>query len=233
MSARRALEARCSQKNRRIKVVERIRILIVEDSSPDAELLVNELRAAGFTPEAQRVDTETAYRIALASHPDIIFTDSALPKFSLHRALSLVRENGMDIPMIVFSGTLDENSVTEHLKDGATDFVPKRHLSRAGPVTRRALNEVRQRTECLQLNAEFTRLQRIAGATGNLSTGIVNEFATLLTVIQGNAEILLADATLNENLRKSIEHIASGAGRAAKLAARLLPAKPTTSMFRP
>jgi PleD family two-component response regulator len=212
--------------------VERIRILIVEDSSPDAELLVNELRAAGFAPDAHRVDTETAYRIALASHPDIIFTDSAMPKFSMHRVLSLVRENGFDIPLILFSGTLDEDSITEGLKNGATDFISKRHLSRAGPVTRRALSEVRQRTECRQLNAEFTRLQRIAGTTGNLSTGIVNEFATLLTVIQGNADILLADATLNANLRKSIEHIASGAGRAANLAKRLLPAKPTTSMFR-
>jgi PleD family two-component response regulator len=216
-----------------LKVVERIRILIVEDSSPDAELLVNELRAAGFAPEAQRVDTETAYRIALASHPDIIFADSALPKFSMYRALSLVGDNQFDIPLVVFSGSLDEDSVTEHLKNGATDFIPKRHLSRAGPITRRALIEARLRTECRQLNAEFTRLQKIAAATGNFSTGILNEFATLLTIIQGNAEILLADTTLNENLRKSIEHISNGAGRAAKLAKLFLPAGPGTNIFRP
>lgn len=213
--------------------MERIRILIVEDSSPDAELLVNELRAAGFAPEAQRVDTETSYRVALASHPDIIFADSALPKFSMYRALSLVRDNHMDIPLIVFSGSLDDDSVTEHLKNGATDFIYKRYLSRAGPVTRRALNEARQRTECRQLNAEFTRLQKIAAATGNFSTGILNEFATLLTVIQGNAEILLSDPALNENLRKSIEHISSGAGRAAKLARRLLPAGSSANIFGP
>ncbi|HEY3762539.1 MAG TPA: response regulator [Verrucomicrobiae bacterium] len=212
--------------------MERIRILIVEDSSPDAELLVNELRAAGFALDAQRVDTETAYRIALASHPDLIFADSALPKFSMYRALSLVRENQFDIPLIVFSGSLDDDSITEHLKNGATDFIPKRQLSRIGPITRRALSEARLRNECRQLNAEFTRLQRIAAATGNFSTGILNEFATLLTVIQGNAEILLSDTTLNDNLRKSIEHIFNGAGRAASLAKRLAPPKSSANIFR-
>jgi CheY-like chemotaxis protein len=205
--------------------MERIRILIVEDSPPDAELLVNELRLAGFDPIVDRVDTETNYRAALATHPEIVFVDFGLPNFSFHRALSLIRDCQFDIPIVIFSGVVDEDAITEYLKMGATDFVLKRHLARAGPVTRRALNEARQRVE-------FSRIQKIAASTGNFADGLASEFVTLLTAIQGNAEVLLSDATANDHLRKSIEHISSAASRAAKLAARMLPPKTATRSFK-
>jgi DNA-binding NtrC family response regulator len=211
--------------------MKRIRILILEDIPNDAELLVSELRAAGFDPEVQLVDTETDYRAALASYPEIVFADFNLPNFSLQRALSLVRDNRFDIPLIIFSGTLDENSVTEYLKNGATDYVLKNHLARAGHVTHRALEEVRQRIEFLQLSDEHSRIQRIAAETGNPASGIASEFATLLTVIQGNADALVSDPGLNDNLRKSLSQMSSAAARAAKLATRLLPPKEETGFL--
>jgi glycogen phosphorylase len=116
-----------------------LRALIVEDSAPDAELIVRELRRGGLELEWERVETETDYLAQLDKSPEIILADYALPQFSAPKALELLQERGLGIPFIVVSGTIGEEAAVEVIKQGATDYVLKNRLSRLGPAVIRAL----------------------------------------------------------------------------------------------
>ena len=78
-----------------------LNVLIVEDSQDDAELTMTELQLAGFAPKWKRVDSEAAFLAELKTLPDIIFSDYSMPRFSGMKALSLLRESGLEIPFIL------------------------------------------------------------------------------------------------------------------------------------
>src|SRR5216683_1336654 len=87
-----------------------LRMLMVEDSADDAELLAHELRRAGFALEFERVDNAAALEAALDRATwDIIIGDNSMPGFSGTEALGLLRARGLDIPFIFVSGTMGEN----------------------------------------------------------------------------------------------------------------------------
>jgi len=103
-----------------------LRVLIVEDSKADAELLLLELERGGYEPRWQRVDTPEAMSAALENESwDIIISDYVMPRFNGLDALRLVQEKGLDLPFIVTSGKIDEDVSVEVLKAGAHDFVVK------------------------------------------------------------------------------------------------------------
>lgn len=81
-------------------MAEFIRVLIVEDDSDDAELMVRTLARAGFALQWNRVDTEAEYVTLLEQKPDIILSDSNPPQFDGIRALDLLRQKGLDIPFL-------------------------------------------------------------------------------------------------------------------------------------
>ena len=85
-----------------------LKVLIVEDNPADAELVLRQMRRAGFAPEWSRVDTEHDYLASLHAGLDIILSDYEMPQFSGIRALELLRESGLDIPLILISGTIGE-----------------------------------------------------------------------------------------------------------------------------
>jgi PAS domain S-box-containing protein len=123
-----------------------VRIVILEDSAPDAELSVRELRRNGFEPQVVLVEREQEFREALgAFKPDLILADSVLPHFSGTRGLEIAREIAPDVPVVFVSGTLGEEKAVELFKAGATDYVPKHQISRLGPVIERALREAEER----------------------------------------------------------------------------------------
>ena len=124
-----------------------INILIVEDSKDYEELLVRELRHAGFDPKWKRVETEAAFLAELKKLPDIILSDYSMPQFSGLRAAQLVKESGVGIPFILISGTVGEDTAVEAMKQGATDFLLKDRIGRLGPAVRRALQEAEERRE--------------------------------------------------------------------------------------
>lgn len=117
-----------------------LRVLIVEDSPDDAELMVHELRRGGFAPEWQRVDTETAYLSCLNQSPEVILADYALPQFSAPRALELLQRQVLNIPFVLVSGTIGEEAAAAIMKQGATDYILKSRLPRLAPSVRRALH---------------------------------------------------------------------------------------------
>ena len=124
-----------------------IRVLIVEDRPADAELIIRELRQAGFEPDWQRVETEPEFLAGLNDRPDIILADHNLPQFSASRALGLLQEHGPDIPFIIVTGSISEEVAVERMKQGATDYLLKDRLTRLGQAVEHALKEKLLRQE--------------------------------------------------------------------------------------
>jgi PAS domain S-box-containing protein len=123
-----------------------LRMLMVEDSEDDAELLAHELRRAGFALEFERVDNAAALGAALDRVTwDIIIGDNSMPGFSGTEALSLLRARGLDIPFIFVSGTMGEDLAARALEAGAGDALTKGNLRRLIPVIRRELREFGER----------------------------------------------------------------------------------------
>ncbi len=131
-----------------------LKVLVVEDSENDAELLLHALARAGYKPTARRVETEVEMEAALTQdHWDLIISDYVLPSFSGLEALKVVREKGMDIPFIIVSGKIGEEVAVEALKAGAHDYLLKDRLTRLGPAIDRELREAglrRQRRQADQ-----------------------------------------------------------------------------------
>src|SRR3990172_6986292 len=108
-----------------------LRVLILEDSPADAELLVHKLRRAGLAPECQCVETEADYISHLEPPPDLILADYRLPQFDAVQALRLLQQRQLDVPFIVVTGALEESAI-ECMKQGAPDYLLKGNLRRLG-----------------------------------------------------------------------------------------------------
>ena len=123
-----------------------LRVLLVEDSETDAEILARELKRAGFTATCTRVQTAAEVAAALDRGSwDIIVGDNSMPGFSGTEALALVRSRGLDIPFIFVSGTMGEDLAASALEAGAGDALAKGDLRRLVPVIRRELREASER----------------------------------------------------------------------------------------
>ena len=122
-----------------------LHVLIVEDRPSDVLLMVEELRQAGFDPTWECVQTESDFVARLASAPELILSDYRLLQFDVLRALSCLRERGLDIPLIIVSKGIGEDLAVEAMKDGAADFVLKDRLGRLGLAVTQALSQKKQR----------------------------------------------------------------------------------------
>ena len=135
-----------------------LRLLILEDRPTDAELMLRELRRAGYEPQWLRVETEAAFLTQLDQDWEIILADYHLPQFTGLRALELLRASGRDLPFILISGAIGEDKAVAAMKAGAHDYVMKDHLARLGPAVERELREAAGRAERRRLEAEREEL---------------------------------------------------------------------------
>jgi len=120
----------------------KLRVLLLEDSSLDAELVLRQLRKDNFEVSAVVVQDEIRFAEALRNHcPEIVLADYNLPGWRGMEALKVLRAQGLDIPMILVSGALGDVVAVECIKQGATDYVLKDTLARLPIVVRRALQE--------------------------------------------------------------------------------------------
>ncbi len=122
----------------------RIRILHVEDVAADAELAERKLRQAGFDFDIHRVETRDAFLAALADFaPDLILSDYRLPEFDGMQALLLAKEHAPDVPVVITTGSVNEETAVACMKAGAADYVLKEHLGHLGTAVRSALERQR------------------------------------------------------------------------------------------
>jgi signal transduction histidine kinase/FixJ family two-component response regulator len=136
-----------------------LHVLMVEDSQSDAELAMIELRRGGFAPVYTRVDTPAAMAAALdAGGWEVVIADYRLPGWSGLAALKMVQERQLDLPFIVVSGTIGEETAVEAMKAGAHDYVLKDNLTRLGPAVTRELRDVQVRRERRQALAALQDL---------------------------------------------------------------------------
>jgi two-component system cell cycle sensor histidine kinase/response regulator CckA len=120
----------------------RLRVLMVEDNPDDADLLLRELHRGQFDVVWTRVQTASAMREALLGGTwDLIISDYSMPEFDAPRALAVLKETNLDLPFIVLSGTITEESAVESLRAGAHDFISKGKLARLLPALDRELRE--------------------------------------------------------------------------------------------
>jgi two-component system cell cycle sensor histidine kinase/response regulator CckA len=125
-----------------------LRVLMAEDSATDAKLVVQALRAMGRQVDFERIETAEAMRIALEKGTwDVVLSDWSMPKFSAMGALEVLKESGLDLPFIIVSGTIGEESAADAMRAGAHDYVLKDKLARLGPAIERELRECRDRAE--------------------------------------------------------------------------------------
>lgn len=156
----------------------RIRVLIVEDVEPEAELMLHELQRGGYDPEHEIVDTAEAMAVALDDRPwDVIIADYVMPHFSGPEALGLVKSRSLDTPVIMVSGRIDEDILATAITAGARDCILKSRLARLVPAVRREIadalrrrraQEARKQAEEALKTAYEEQEQRVAERTAEL-----------------------------------------------------------------
>jgi PAS domain S-box-containing protein len=138
-----------------------LKILILEDYQPDAELVKFELRQAGLSFIPRVVEGEPAFLESLESFkPDLILADYKLPSYDGLKALAQAREKCPGVPFIFVSGTMGEEVAIDTLQRGATDYVLKSRLSRLAPSVQRALREAHERFERHQAEDALVRSEQ-------------------------------------------------------------------------
>ena len=137
--------------------MDRLQVLVLEDRAADAELMITELRRAGFSFDWHRVDSERDFAAHLNPPPDLILADFSLPQFTAVRALQMLRELGLDIPAIIVSGSIGEDVAVRALQEGAADYLLKDRLTRLGAAASHALEAKRLRDKRRQTEEELTR----------------------------------------------------------------------------
>ena len=165
-----------------------MRILLVEDSADDALLMELELRRVGYTPEITRVETREQILAALQRPDwDVVITDHNLPGFSSEASLKLVRESGLDLPVIIVSGSIGEDIAVAAMKLGASDYIMKSNLARLGPAIERELREAAVRRDHRQAEATIRHMAFHDPLTGLFNRHKFEErIASVMAEMQGS-----------------------------------------------
>ncbi|HET7731119.1 MAG TPA: ATP-binding protein [Usitatibacter sp.] len=169
------------------------RILLVEDSADDAELLGFALRTAPFTPSLRRVETEADFAAALDdAPPDVILCDYHLPRFSMTRALQIVREErGLDVPFIVVSRLIGEEAAVDAMQRGANDYLLKGRLGRLGAAIEAALERNAARREALRAQEALRRIDL-------LNRSLLNSISMRIAVLDARGVVVAANRAWRE-----------------------------------
>ena len=208
---------------------EPLRVLFVDDSEKDVFLLLRELRKGGFEPHHQRVEDAASLRTILQNEEwQIVISDFHMPNFDGLMALQVFKEAGRDIPFILVSAVVGEETAVLAMKQGAHDYIMKRNLARLVPVVQRELREAGMRGQqrrdqlALQQKEEQLRQSQKMEAIGRLAAGTAHDFKNILAVILGHSELLMREKEFNASQRAKLEHIQNAANQARTLLVQLL-----------
>src|ERR1019366_4477674 len=155
-----------------------LRLLQIEDSERDADMILRLLMQAGFEVFSHRVEDAEGLRHALEDPTwDVIIADYHLPGFDAPGALRILQECGRDIPCIVVSGMMGEDTAVEMMKSGAHDYMTKNNLARLAPAVERELAEAVRRRETSQAQQKLRESEeRLALAVEETQIGTFDFF---------------------------------------------------------
>lgn len=182
-----------------------LNVLLVEDNVDDAFLLERHLRRHGFAPRITRVETTAEMQDALADRdaPEVVLADYNLPNFSGPAALQLLKQSGLDIPFLMMSGAISEETAVDSMRAGAHDYVSKQNLARLVPALERELKDASGRRNKLAaeeaLRASEARFHRLVEA---MPLGLL--------ISDALGRILYANQSVERLLGCSDDEIASG-----------------------
>jgi PAS domain S-box-containing protein len=132
-----------------------LRSLMVDDSESDVLLIIRELKKGGYNPYYERVETAAAMKKSLQEKQwDVILCDYKMPKFDASSAIALLKETNIDVPLIIISGTVGEETAVECMRLGAQDYIIKGNLFRLCPVIARELEESEVRNKQKQAESQ-------------------------------------------------------------------------------
>lgn len=217
-------------------MTEPLRVLFVEDSENDTTHLVRALEKGSYSVLSQRVQTAEDMANSLETQVwDIIFSDCLMPSFDAFEALSVLQKTKLDIPFIIVSGTIGEETAVAIMKAGAQDYFPKGKLLRLLPSVERELRDAKDRRKrietesALRQKSEELRQSQKMESMGNLAGGIAHDFNNILSVISMEVERSMENIEANPVLRNeaseiyaSLEQIKQSSERAASLTRHLL-----------
>ncbi len=135
-----------------------LRLLILEDRADDAELALNELRQAGFEPTWHRVEDAAGFEAHLDPELDLVLADYSLPQFDALQALKLMQQTGLDIPVVIVSGSIGEERAVAAVRLGAMDYVLKDRMARLGTAVHNALEQTQLRRQRQQAQRALEHL---------------------------------------------------------------------------
>jgi len=157
-----------------------LRILLIEDSPEDAELMCEQMLDAGLEASFERVESAQELRGALErAAPDIVLSDLSMPGFSGNEALQIVRAALPDVPFIFVSGTMGEENAVAALHQGANDYIIKHQPARLPSAVARAVREARSAIDRQRVEAELMRAQRLESLS-LLAAGLSHDLRNIL-----------------------------------------------------
>jgi len=158
----------------------RLRVLHVEDSELDHQLILAQLRRAGLAMDIQRVDTLNEVRQALGQEWDAIISDYNLPGFSGLVVLDMVKDARLMMPFILVSGEIGEDTAVAAMRTGASDYLLKNNLTRLAPALLHAIEANESEQARMEADRELLRSkQRLHELAGHLQTSVEMERAAI------------------------------------------------------
>jgi len=212
-----------------------LRILHLEDNPYDSEIVTMMLADENIPCEVHRVETRADFEAALEKENwNLVISDFSLPSFDGLKALMMTRERRVDLPFVLFSGTIGEETAVECLKRGASDYVLKERPARLISAIRSILQNVEERERRKkfeaelqrsaerekQMEARFLRMQRME-SIGALVSGIAHDLNNALVPILMGCGFLRSES-LNAESEQVLSTIETSARRGADMLRQVL-----------